>query len=92
MPFGRQCFDLITAVNLLCLLATPGQTLGEMKHFLRPRGKLAMLNPSELMDEQAACLFADERGLEGMARETLVNWAKRATHNQRWIEKETHAL
>ncbi|MFZ2097715.1 MAG: methyltransferase domain-containing protein [Anaerolineales bacterium] len=92
MPFARQCFDLITVVNLLFLLATPVQTLVDMKHFLKPGGKLAMLNPSELMDEQAASLFADERGLEGMARETLVNWVKRATHNQRWTEKETHAL
>jgi SAM-dependent methyltransferase len=92
LPFLPQCFDLITAVNLLFLLDEPTNALSNMKQFLKPGGKLAMLNPSELLNEQAACLFANERGLEGMARETLINWARRAANNQRWTEKETYTL
>jgi hypothetical protein len=76
----------------LFLLDEPIKALRNMKQCLRPGGKLAMLNPSELLNEQAANLFADERKLDGLARETLVNWAKRATSSQRWTEKETSAL
>jgi hypothetical protein len=32
-----------------------------------------MLNPSEALNEQAAAIFAGEKGLQGVARETLIN-------------------
>jgi len=92
LPFVPRCFDLITAVNLLFLLKEPEITLRKMSQLLKPGGKLAMLNPSELIDENAASNFAIERGLEGLARETLINWAKRATVHQRWTENATAVL
>ncbi len=48
-----------------------------------------MLNPSELLNHQSALDFAEENGLEGIARETLLNWSKRATESNRWTDKET---
>jgi hypothetical protein len=59
---------------------------------LKPGGKLALYNPSELINEQAASNFAIERGLEGLARATLINWAKKATAHQRWTENATAVL
>ena len=37
-----------------------------------------MLNPSEHLSDQAALAFVNEKGLDGVARETLLNWARRA--------------
>ena len=91
-PFKHQSFNLITAVNVLFLLKEPVKALRIISQWLKPGGKLAMLNPSEMIDEQAARNFANERGLTGLARETLINWAKRATSNQRWTETETDML
>ena len=51
-----------------------------------------MLNPSEALNEQTALRFADENGLQGMARQTLLNWARRAVANYHWTEAETYAL
>lgn len=51
-----------------------------------------MLNPSEALTEQAAWRFADEKGLQGLARDTLLNWARRAREFQHWTEQETYAL
>ena len=92
LPFKSHSIDLITASNLLFLLAEPVQALTEMKRLLCPGGKLAMLNPSELLLEKAAQSFADEKNMDGVARETLLNWAKRATEYHRWSEDETRAL
>ena len=51
-----------------------------------------MLNPSELLNHQAAVDFADEKGMEGIARDTLLNWANRAEQHHRWTDDETRAL
>jgi ubiquinone/menaquinone biosynthesis C-methylase UbiE len=92
LPFRPQIFDLITATNLLFLLDRPVFALIEMKRLLRPGGRVALLNPSEILNKQAAIGFAQKRGLEGVARETLVNWARRAEENHHWNEEETRAL
>jgi SAM-dependent methyltransferase len=92
LPFNLHTFDLITATNLLFLLPQPSLLLIELKGFLRPGGRLAMLNPSQNLNEQEAIAYAQERGLEGMAKDTLINWAKRAEMNHHWTEAETQAL
>jgi ubiquinone/menaquinone biosynthesis C-methylase UbiE len=92
LPFIAHSFDLITATNLLFLIPFPAQVLYELKRFLHPSGKIAMLNPSENLTEQGAMAFAEKRGLEALARDTLVNWARRAEANYRWTEDETREL
>ena len=92
LPFKSQTFDLITSSNLLFLLSEPIQALSMMKYLLCPGGKLAMLNPSEFLSEQAALDFVDENGLDGMARDTLLNWARRAIENHHWTDDETCVL
>jgi SAM-dependent methyltransferase len=92
LPFRHHTFDLITATNLLFLLPQPSLFLIEVKQLLRSGGRVAMLNPSQNLNEQAAIAFAQERGLEGMAKDTLINWAKRAEMNHRWTEAETQEL
>lgn len=92
LPFPSQTFDLVTATNLLFLLPQPIPAMIEMKRLLRHGGRVAMLNPSENLTEQTALAFANEKGLEGVARESLLNWARRAEDNRRWTEDDTQAL
>lgn len=92
LPFAAQTFDLITASNLLFLLDQPTLALVEMKRLVKHGGKVALLNPTEILNVEAAEYFAGQRGLEGMARDTFVNWARRAEANHRWTEDEIRAL
>jgi ubiquinone/menaquinone biosynthesis C-methylase UbiE len=84
LPFPDKSFNLLTASNLLFLLPDPDAALHEMKRLLKPGGEIALLNPSENMNVASATALADERGLEGLARETLLNYASRAKRHYRW--------
>ena len=88
LPFSSQSFDLVSASNLLFLLPEPLTALREMKRLLRQKGQVVLLNPSEYINIQDAKAFADQRGLQGLARDTLLNWAARAESNHRWTETE----
>ena len=88
LPFPSQTFDLLTASNLLFLLPHPFDALSEMTRFVRAEGQIALLNPSEHLNVDAATDFADYRGLHGLARETLLNWAARAEKHNRWTESQ----
>jgi SAM-dependent methyltransferase len=92
LPFGPKTLDLITASNLIFLLPDTIKALANLKQLLRSGGKLAMLNPSEQLNYQAAVDFADEIKMEGVARDTLLNWAKRAAEHHRWTDRETGLL
>jgi SAM-dependent methyltransferase len=92
LPFSHDTFDLVSASNLLFLLPEPIQALNRLRQLLHAGGKLAMLNPSELLNLQSAREFADENCLQGIARDTLLNWAARAEENKRWTEDETRVL
>lgn len=89
LPFKFESFDLLTSSNLIFMLPEPAQALHDMKRFLRPGGKFAMLNPSEYLNEQVELAFANEKGLDGVARDTLLNWARRAVENHHWTKDET---
>jgi ubiquinone/menaquinone biosynthesis C-methylase UbiE len=92
LPFKPSTFDLVTATNLLFLLDDPLQALHEWRRVLVPGGELCLLNPSENLSIPAARLLADERGLDGTARESLLNWAHNAETHFRWTENETQEL
>lgn len=84
LPFQPATFNLITASNLLFLLPDPQTALNKMVRLLKPNGEIALLNPSENMSVSAATALADERGLTGLGRETLLNYASRAERHFRW--------
>ena len=92
LPFSSHSFDIVTATNLLFLLSQPVLALIEMKRVLQPGGRVALLNPSEKLNVRAADIFAEDLGLNGMARDTMLNWAKRAEENHRWTKNETQEL
>jgi ubiquinone/menaquinone biosynthesis C-methylase UbiE len=86
LPFPARRFDLVTASNLLFLLPEPGIALRQMARLLRPAGQIALLNPSERLSLAAAVAAADAHRLQGVARESLLTWARRAEANRRWTE------
>jgi SAM-dependent methyltransferase len=92
LPFENNTFDLITCSNLLFMLQEPVQALVEIRRLLISGGKLAMLNPSEHLNERAVLEFAAKKKMDGIASLTLVNWARRADHSYRWSEIDTIEL
>ena len=92
LPFQSATFNLVTATNLLFLLDDPVQALREWKRVLVQGGELCLLNPSENLSVSAARRLANERGLEGTARESLLNWAHNAETHFHWTEDETREL
>ncbi len=92
LPFPLSSFDFITASNLLFLLPDPRAALHEMTRLLAPNGTIALLNPSEKMSVAVATALTDQRGLTGLARETLLNYALRAERHFRWAEADLQEL
>lgn len=92
LPFSAGIFQLVTASNLLFLLPEPLVVLQEIRRVTQPGGQIGLLNPSELLTWQAATDLADAHHLEGLARQSLLNWAARAEGNHRWSEIETNVL
>lgn len=92
LPLKPSTFNLITASNLLFLLPDPLSALIEMTRFLAPKGEIALLNPSEKMSISTATALANERNLDGLARETLLNYATRAECHHRWSEPDLREL
>lgn len=92
LPFGTATIDLATASNLLFLLPDPPAGLAEIARVLRPGGQLCTLNPSEIMNIAAATALADEAELEGLARDTLINYGRRAEKYHAWGEADLVTL
>ena len=92
LPFPAGSFHLVTASNLLFFLPEPVTALREMARVVRLDGWVALLNPSERMSVPVATDFADQRGLVGLDRESLIAWAARAEAHQRWDETGLAAL
>lgn len=92
LPFEAQSFDLVTASNLLFMLEQPQPALVELRRVLRAAGRLCLLNPSERMSVGAANQLALQRGLAGLAHETLLNWAWRAETHARWDAEQLAIL
>jgi len=92
LPFRKMAFDLITASNLLFLIEDPLTALEGMAFFLAAEGRIALLNPTEKFTVRAAEALAEEKQLDGLARETLLNYAARAETHYRWNDEEQAAL
>ncbi|MCB2178708.1 class I SAM-dependent methyltransferase [bacterium] len=86
LPFPAETFHLVTASNVLFLVTEPLALLREMVRVMRIDGEICLLNPSEQMSVDAAAQLADGRNLQGLARETLLNYAQRAEGHHRWDE------
>jgi ubiquinone/menaquinone biosynthesis C-methylase UbiE len=92
LPFPDGEFDLVTASNVLFFLPSPQSVLREMVRVLRSGGSLALLNPSERLSQALVITYAEQRGLDGVARQSLLAWAERAEAGRRWQEAELRDL
>jgi SAM-dependent methyltransferase len=92
LPFPDGLFHLVTATNLLFFLPEPAAVLREMRRLLRQDGWVALINPSEHLTVAAATQIADQRGLVGLERLSLLEWATRAEAYRRWDEAALAAL
>lgn len=89
LPFSEGCFQLVTASNLLFLLADPLPVLKEMARLTFPDGRICVLNPSEHLSVASATEIANQRRLEGLARASLINWASQAESKTSWTANQT---
>jgi ubiquinone/menaquinone biosynthesis C-methylase UbiE len=92
LRFENESFDAALATNVIFLLSEPLVGLKEMARVVRPGGIVAMLNPSPKMTSAEAESLANEQHLEGVARVSLINWAKAAAANQRFSADEAQGL
>src|SRR6185503_409056 len=92
LRFPDGSFDAALATNVIFLLPDPQAGLREMARLVRAGGQVAMLNPSPRMSVAAAQAQANEHRLEGMARVSLINWARAAEANRRFSPEEARAL
>lgn len=83
LRFAEASFDAVLATNVLFLTHEPLIGLREMVRVVRAGGLVALLNPSPKMSVAAATAQADERKLEGLARISIINWARTAEANHR---------
>lgn len=92
LPFAPASFDVVTATNVIFLLRDPLSALRECRRILKSDGTLALLNPSEHLNQAAAAALADARNLDGKNRASLLGWAKRAEKHGGWSEAHTRNL
>lgn len=92
IPFPPSTFNLITSTNVLFLLPDPLSALKEWIRLLASNGQICLLNPSENINIAAATRLADERRLDGTARQSLLYWAHNAETYASWTENETKEL
>jgi len=92
LRFSDGSFDAVLATNVLFLIPDPLAGLREMARVVRPGGIVAMLNPSPNLTIAAAESLADERSLDGVARVSLVNWARAAEAHRRFKVDDARAL
>ena len=92
LPSADEKFDLVTATNVVFLLDRPQDGLAEMARVVRRGGRLAMLNPSEHLSSGSAAALANERGLTGIERTSLLGWARAAEERQRFSESQTRRM
>ncbi|MBI3244349.1 MAG: class I SAM-dependent methyltransferase [Chloroflexi bacterium] len=92
LRFDDGAFDVALATNVIFLLPDPLAGLRQMTRAVKPGGLVAMLNPSPKMSVAAAEAQANEQKLEGIARVSLVNWARAAEANRRLSVEEAQAL
>ncbi len=92
LPFAAGRFDLVTATNVVFLLDRPQDGMAELVRVVRQGGRLAMLNPSEHLSARSAAALADERGLTGVERTSLLRWAGAAEERERFSESQTRRM
>ena len=80
LPFGPDTFDHVFCSETLHHVEMPGAAVAEMARVLRPRGRLALMEPNWLMPVNAVlglCMPV-ERGILQMREANLARWAVEA--------------
>lgn len=92
LPFEAGAFDLVTATNVIFLLAEPAAGLREMARVCAPGGRVAMLNPAPRLSEATARAYAAEAGLNEVDTIGLTNWGRIAQAYPRFTQAELKAM
>lgn len=92
LPFGEQEFDLVLSTCVLFLLPEPEKGLKEMVRVVKDKGKIAMLNPGERMNPEAASSYCEKHGLTQFEEKTFRQWSNVSTQRHRYNKEELTAL
>lgn len=88
LPFPDAAFDAGAATNLLFLLSEPAHAIRELARVVRAGGVVGCLNPSDRLNQASAAAFAEERGLTGFSRFSLVNYGRLAEQYHRLSDEQ----
>lgn len=84
LPLENEKVDIALSTCVMFLLPEPEKGLAEMIRVVKPRGVIAMLNPSPDMSPQTATHYSDVHNMTGFERETLTKWSNVSTSRHRY--------
>lgn len=92
LPFGDESFDVALSTCVLFLLPEPEVGIKEMIRVLKPGGTLAMLNPSEKMNQMEAFQYCKQHNISGFEQTAMLKWANVSTRRHRYISDSLTSL
>ncbi|MFC7392494.1 class I SAM-dependent methyltransferase [Scopulibacillus cellulosilyticus] len=92
LPFKDESFDLALSTCVMFLLPEPEKGVGEIVRVIKPGGKMAMLNPSVHMTEQAASGYCSKHQIKDFEKTAMKQWSKVATRRHSYDEGALNTL
>ncbi|WP_307322888.1 class I SAM-dependent methyltransferase [Evansella vedderi] len=92
LPFQENQFDIVLSTCVVFLLPEPSKALKEMYRVLKYGGSLVLLNPSKHLTEKYAEELSKQWGLEGMEKETLLQWGRISEKRHQYTEETMNQL
>jgi flavin reductase (DIM6/NTAB) family NADH-FMN oxidoreductase RutF/ubiquinone/menaquinone biosynthesis C-methylase UbiE len=91
LPFECGAFDLVTAANLLMIMADPPASLKEAARVLRPGGHIALLEPTPEMSHANMMAFLKKHEHGPFAAQALLAWSNAAEAHRLYDEAKIAA-
>ncbi|WP_209122444.1 class I SAM-dependent methyltransferase [Alkalihalobacillus sp. BA299] len=88
LPYAQNEFDLALSTCVLFLLPEPEKGMKEILRVVKDGGMIAMLNPSEHMNQQAAADYCQQNNITQFEETTLLKWSNISTLRHRYNSEE----
>ena len=88
LPYAPERFEAVMATNVIFLQRNPQAAVQEMARVCKPKGSVAMLNPSPQMGAATATAYADQHDLADLNRVSFINWGSVAEQAHRFSAEQ----